>query len=132
MLDLELGFDGETGNFLSCIKRSWGIAFFGAGLFRASLGFACKIPIIGPFSLKKRLAMSGGEYTVLALLLIALLVGLLAHAFGFHPAVGAYMPCLIIRQEYFANEVQKIDHQQRHQTSTHHIKRLKTSSIDDR
>jgi hypothetical protein len=35
--------------------------------------------------------MAKGEYTVLSLLLIAVLVGLLAHEFGFHPAVGAYM-----------------------------------------
>jgi Kef-type K+ transport system membrane component KefB len=35
------------------------------------------------------------------LLLIAVLVGLLAHEFGFHPAVGAYMAGLIIHREYF-------------------------------
>ena len=46
--------------------------------------------------------MQRGEYNVLSLLLIAVLVGLLAHYFGFHPAVGAYMAGLIIRQEYFA------------------------------
>jgi len=28
-------------------------------------------------------------------------VGLLAHHFGFHPAVGAYMAGLIIQREYF-------------------------------
>jgi Kef-type K+ transport system membrane component KefB len=101
------------------------IAFFllvtliGAGLFPASRGFARKIPIIGPFSLKKLLAMSGGEYTVLALLLIAVLVGLLAHAFGFHPAVGAYMAGLIIRQEYFANEAKETDQERHLQTGGH-------------
>lgn len=99
------------------------IAFFllvtliGAGLFPASRGFARKIPIIGPFSLKKLLAMNGGEYTVLALLLIAVLVGLLAHAFGFHPAVGAYMAGLIIRQEYFSNEEKELDQQQQGKTN---------------
>jgi Kef-type K+ transport system membrane component KefB len=100
------------------------IAFFllvtiiGAGLFPASRGLARKIPIIGPFSLKQLLAMNGGEYTVLALLLIAVLVGLLAHGFGFHPAVGAYMAGLIIRQEYFSDEVHEID--QQHQTNARH------------
>jgi Kef-type K+ transport system membrane component KefB len=45
--------------------------------------------------------MAKGEYTILSLLLIAVLVGLLAHEFGFHPAVGAYMAGLIIHLEYF-------------------------------
>ena len=83
------------------------IAFFvvvtilGGGLFPASKGVLKRIPIIGHFSLRQVLAMNRGEYTILALLLIAVLVGLLAHYFGFHPAVGAYMAGLIIREEYF-------------------------------
>lgn len=83
------------------------IAFFlvvtliGAGLFPTSRGFIRRIPIIGHFSLKQVLSLGSGEYTVLALLLIAVLVGLLAHYFGFHPAIGAYMAGLVIRQEYF-------------------------------
>ena len=36
-----------------------------------------------------------------AALLIALLISLLSFQFGFHPAVGAYMAGLIIKQEYF-------------------------------
>jgi len=104
------------------------IAFFlivtliGGGLFPASRGYMKRIPVIGQFSLKQVLTLGRGEYTVLALLLIAVLVGLLAHYFGFHPAVGAYMAGLIIRQEYFTedhdeipnfqiNTEQKIQHQ---------------------
>jgi Kef-type K+ transport system membrane component KefB len=34
-------------------------------------------------------------------MLLAVTVGLAAHAFGFHPAVGAYMAGLILREEYF-------------------------------
>lgn len=89
------------------------VAFFlivtvlGAGLFPANTGFAARIPIIGKFSLNQVLHLARGEYTVLALLLIAVLVGLLAHYFGFHPAVGAYMAGLIIRQEYFADPARK-------------------------
>ncbi|MET1254074.1 cation:proton antiporter [Aliikangiella maris] len=60
-----------------------------------------KLPIIGKIGLRHILAMGKGEYTILALLLIAVLVGLLAHEFGFHPAVGAYMAGLIIKKEYF-------------------------------
>ena len=57
------------------------------------------------------LAMGLGEYTILSLLLIAVSVGLLAHAFGFHPAVGAYMAGLIIHSEYFVfHEEKKIDY----------------------
>ncbi len=47
------------------------------------------------------LAFGEGEHTTLAVLLIALVTGLLAHYFGFHPAVGAYMAGLILREEYF-------------------------------
>ena len=83
------------------------VAFFaivtvmGGWLFPASKGFTQKIPLLGKFNLREVLAMAKGEYTVLSLLLIAVLVGLLAHEFGFHPAVGAYMAGLIIHREYF-------------------------------
>lgn len=77
------------------------VTFMGAWLFPASSGLAAKIPFLGKFTLRSVLSMAKGEYTVLALLLIAVLVGLLAHEFGFHPAVGAYMAGLIIQKEYF-------------------------------
>ena len=86
------------------------IAFFllvtaiGGGLFPASKGWLKRVPIIGHFSLRQVLTMNKGDFNVLALLLIAVLVGLLAHEFGFHPAVGAYMAGLIIRKEYFDPE----------------------------
>lgn len=73
----------------------------GGRLFPASKGLMKKIPILGNFSLRNVLSMGQEEYTVLSLLLIAVLVGLLAHEFGFHPAVGAYMAGLIIHREYF-------------------------------
>lgn len=37
----------------------------------------------------------------LTLLFLALVIGLLAHELGFHPAVGAYMAGLILKEEYF-------------------------------
>jgi len=37
-------------------------------------------------------------------MLFALVIGLLAHALGFHPAVGAYMAGLILREEYFSKD----------------------------
>ncbi len=61
------------------------VAFFalvtvmGAWLFPASQGVTQKIPLLGKLNLREVLAMAKGEYTVLSLLLIAVLVGLLAH-----------------------------------------------------
>ena len=45
--------------------------------------------------------MGGGQHATLGLLLITLLIGLLSYYFGFHPAVGAYMAGLIMKEEYF-------------------------------
>lgn len=77
------------------------VTLIGGWLFPAKTGWLKAVPVIGDFSLRDVLSMGRGEYTVLALLLIAVLVGLLAHEFGFHPAVGAYMAGLIIQKEYF-------------------------------
>jgi len=77
------------------------ITFLGAWLFPASEGWVARIPFIGRFSLRQILSMARGEYTVLALLLVAVLVAITGHHFGFHPAVGAYMAGLVIKREYF-------------------------------
>jgi len=95
------------------------VTIIGAGLFPASTGFVKKIPVLGHFSLRAMLSIGRGEYTVLALLLIAVLVGLLAHYFGFHPAVGAYMAGLIIRQEYFRDK-HETDSPESDTTETHY------------
>jgi Kef-type K+ transport system membrane component KefB len=92
------------------------IAFFvmvviiGNWLFPASQGLLAKIPILGQINLRRFLSMGKGEYTILFLLLIAVAVGLLAHEFGFHPAIGAYMAGLIVHREYFDfHQEQEID-----------------------
>lgn len=77
------------------------VTVLGAWLFPSNRGLHEKLPFLGHFNLSKVLSMGRGEYTILSLLLIAVLVGLLAHHFGFHPAVGAYMAGLIIHREYF-------------------------------
>ncbi|WP_395373649.1 cation:proton antiporter [Marinicella sp. W31] len=77
------------------------VIFIGGWLFPKSSGALKYIPIIGTLNLRRILAMAEGEYAILALLLIAVLVALLAHAFGFHPAIGAYMAGLIIHKSYF-------------------------------
>lgn len=77
------------------------VTIVGGWLFPVSRGLLKRIPLIGRFNLQVILSMGRGEYTILALLLVAVLVGLLAHYFGFHPAIGAYMAGLIVHREYF-------------------------------
>jgi len=59
------------------------------------------VPFIGRFGAQHVLSFESGQYATLAVLIMALSSGLLAHYFGFHPAVGAYMAGLILREEYF-------------------------------
>lgn len=77
------------------------VVIIGKWLFPTSSGWVQKIPVIGQVNLRGVLSMGHGEYVILSLLLIAVSVGLLAHEFGFHPAIGAYMAGLVIRTEYF-------------------------------
>jgi Kef-type K+ transport system membrane component KefB len=82
-----------------------GIAITGAWLLPHDLsGWMAKIPLIGRYGVKNLLSVGGGEHSTLTVLLLALVVGLLAHEFGFHPAVGAYMAGLILHKEYFIFE----------------------------
>ncbi len=86
------------------------VTIIGAWLFPASKGWVAKIPFIRHFELRQILSMAKGEYTILALLLVAVLVAILAHKFGFHPAIGAYMAGLVIKREYFNfHEDHKVD-----------------------
>ena len=64
-------------------------------------GWISRVPLIGQFGARHLLSFEDGNYATLAVLIMALLAGLLAHYFGFHPAVGAYMAGLILREEYF-------------------------------
>ncbi len=68
---------------------------------RISKGIFRHIPFIHELSLKDLLSFGNGDKATLTILLVALLVSLLAYYFGFHPAVGAYMAGLIMKQEYF-------------------------------
>lgn len=77
------------------------ITFIGGWIFPASTGFMKRVPILGRFDLIRVLSMGEGEYTTLTIVTLAVVVGLLAHKFGFHPAVGAYMAGLVIKKEYF-------------------------------
>ena len=77
------------------------VSVLGSWLFPANEGPLKKIPVIGRFHMRYLILSAKGEHATLTLLLLALLVGLLAHEFGFHPAVGAYMAGLILKDEYF-------------------------------
>ena len=70
-------------------------------LFPVGSGPLDKIPLLKRFNLQRLITMNGGEHATLTVLLLALLVALLGHEFGFHAAVGAYMAGLILKEEYF-------------------------------
>ena len=59
------------------------------------------IPFVNRIGIKHVLVFSRGEHMILTMLLIALVLGLIAHALGFHPAIGAYMAGLVLKEEYF-------------------------------
>ena len=65
-------------------------------------GWFRRVPLIGRLGVKHILTFDDGRYATLGILLVALAVGLTAHYFGFHPAVGAYMAGLIVKEEYFS------------------------------
>ncbi len=88
------------------------IAFFlivsvlGAWLFPHKVkGWLKHVPLVRSFGITHLLEF--GRHSTLTVLLLALLVGLLAHEFGFHPAIGAYMAGLILKEEYFGRKDDK-------------------------
>jgi Kef-type K+ transport system membrane component KefB len=84
------------------------IAFFavvtllGAIIFpHGSSGLLARFPFLQKFGVRQIFQFAEGEHTTLSVLTIAAVVGVLAHWFGFHPAIGAYMAGLVLREEYF-------------------------------
>lgn len=78
------------------------VTIIGIWIFpRGHVSWLKRIPVLRSLSLKNYLTFDEGKYATLAILLAALAVGLLAHYFGFHPAVGAYMAGLIVREDHF-------------------------------
>ena len=51
--------------------------------------------------IRKLLVVYQGEFTPLIMVFIAMSVGTIAHEFGFHPAIGAYMAGLFLKKDYF-------------------------------
>lgn len=64
-------------------------------------GAISRVPFINRYGMSHLLNFDSGRHATITIFLIALLVGLMASYFGFHPAVGAYMAGLIIKEEYF-------------------------------
>lgn len=78
------------------------ITVLGVWIFPHSpAGWISRVPFLNRYGIRNILKFGGGQITTLAVLLLPVLIGLLAHAFGFHPAVGAFMAGLILKQEYF-------------------------------
>lgn len=78
------------------------ISVIGAWIFpKDPTGFAGRIPFLNKFGLRQVLRFDRGQHATLLVLLLALTTALVGHYFGFHPAVGAYMAGLILREEYF-------------------------------
>ena len=78
------------------------VTVIGAWVFpHSTVGWIRQVPIIGRYGARDLLGTDGNQHTTLVVLLYALLVGLAAMYFGFHPAVGAYMAGLILKEEYF-------------------------------
>lgn len=76
------------------------VTVLGAWLFPHDLrGWLARVPFVGSYGLRHLIGF--GRHSTQTVLLIAVLVGLLAHEFGFHAAIGAYMAGLILREEYF-------------------------------
>ena len=81
------------------------VSAIGAWIFpHRPRGWFRKVPLLGTLGVRHFLMFDKGRYATLAILLVALVVGLLAVYFGFHPAVGAYMAGLIMKEEYFGEE----------------------------
>jgi len=78
------------------------VTIIGAVIFpRSSRLFGIQIPLISSLGIRDLLATQGGHNGTLIVLLVALLIALAGHSLGFHPAIGAYMAGLILREEYF-------------------------------
>ena len=79
-----------------------GVLLLGVWIFPQNpQGIFSLVPFLNRIGIRHLLVFSRGEHMILTMLLIALVLGLLAHALGFHPAIGAYMAGLILKEEYF-------------------------------
>ena len=67
----------------------------------AEHGLLKRYPFLQRFGMSNMLSIDDGSKATLGILLVAISISLLAHYLGLHPAIGAYMAGLIIKEEYF-------------------------------
>ena len=67
----------------------------------AEHGLLKRYPFLQRFGMSNMLSLDDGSKATLGILLVAISISLLAHYLGLHPAIGAYMAGLIIKEEYF-------------------------------
>ena len=67
-------------------------------------GIAAKIPLLKLIGAEHFLSFDNSNHTTIIVLIFAMGSALASHAMGFHPAVGAYMAGLILREEYFKGQ----------------------------
>ncbi len=65
------------------------------------------IPALERYGVRDLLMLGDNGQSTLTILLLALLISLVSYQFGFHPAVGAYMAGLILKQEHFHENQQR-------------------------
>lgn len=88
-----------------------GVLLLGVWIFpHQPKGIFAKLPFLHSIGIKHLLAFTRGEHLILIVLLLALVVGLIAHALGFHPAIGAYMAGLLLKEDYFHFAEREGDH----------------------
>ena len=125
-----LGFEANSSEFIRNIKRRWGIALFGAivpfalayslvmyfwgdrnGALMCALAMTATAVSLTMVSLRSEdlhktraatgIMTSAVLVDIASLALVAVLVALLGHEFGFHAAIGAYMTGLVLKEAYF-------------------------------
>lgn len=64
-------------------------------------GWASKIPLLRRYGIRHLIQIGEGLQASLVMLLAAISLALIGSFFGFHPAVGAYMAGLVLKEEYF-------------------------------
>ena len=81
------------------------VTFAGALVFPDSLkGWQSRAPLLGRYGIKNVLAFSNGQFSTVTALMVAVTISMVAHGFGFHFAVGAFMAGLILKKEYFRSD----------------------------
>ena len=117
---------GDGGSAVSFLDIVWIVAkvviFFAITLFFGLIAFPDRSPrelaanptlyqrvdhrisrLMAAMGVRRFLMVHRGEFTPLIMLFIAMLLGVIAHLLGFHPAIGAYFAGLFLHADYFVH-----------------------------